>query len=165
MPARRRDAGQAVARLDAALGESERALLDSSALISFQQPAEPAHPLARHVLERVSRDADPLAGFYSMVSAAELLVRPIRSGIAELGFMHAFLTSYPNLHGLPMDLHVAQQAATLRATVGLRLPDAIVVASGLLAGCEAIITNDREWRERLAPRFRQFRWVCLSDLL
>jgi predicted nucleic acid-binding protein len=164
VPARRRDAGQALARLDAALGESERVLLDSSALIAFHQPAELAHPLARRLLERIGQDADPLTGFYSMVTAAELLVRPIRAGIAELGFMHAFLTSYPNLHGLPMDLHVAQQAATLRVAVGLRLPDAIVVASGLLAGCEAIVTNDGEWRKRLAPRFRQFRWVCLSEL-
>jgi predicted nucleic acid-binding protein len=139
-------------------------LLDSSALIAFHQPAELAHPLARRVLDRIGKDADPLIGFFSMVTAAELLVRPIRSGIAELGFMHAFLTSFPNLHGLPMDLHVAQQAATLRATVGLRLPDAIIVASGLLAGCQAIVTNDEAWRERLSPQFRQFRWICLSEL-
>jgi predicted nucleic acid-binding protein len=139
-------------------------LLDSSALIAFHQPAELAHPLARRVLDRIGKDADPLIGFFSMVTAAELLVRPIRSGIAELGFMHAFLTSFPNLHGLPMDLHVAQQAATLRATVGLRLPDAIIVASGLLAGCEAIVTNDEAWREPLSPQFRQFRWICLSEL-
>ena len=151
--------------MDAALGEGQRLLLDSSALIAFHQPAELAHPLARHLLERISLEADPLIGFYSMITAAELLVRPVRSGIAELGFMHAFLTSYPHLHGLPMDLHVAQQAATLRATAGLRLPDAIVVATGLLAACEVIVTNDGVWRERLAPFFRQFRWICLSDFL
>jgi predicted nucleic acid-binding protein len=153
------------ARLNAALGRTERALLDSSALIAYHQPAEPAHPLAKHVLVRIGNDADPLVGFYSMVTAAELLVRPIRAGAAEFTFMHEFLTGSPALRGLVMDLAVAQQAATIRATTGLRLPDAIVVASGLLAGCEAIVTNDEQWQRRLAPLFRQFRWIYLGDYL
>jgi predicted nucleic acid-binding protein len=99
-----------------------------------------------------------------MVTAAELLVRPIRSGHQQLAYAHDFLTQFPNLHGLVMDLHVAQRAATLRATSGLRLPDAIVIASGLLAGCEAIVTNDERWKHRLAPLFSQFRWIYLGDL-
>ena len=153
------------ARLDAALGPAERVLLDTSALIAYHQPAEAAHALAKHVLMRMADDADPLVGYYSMVTAAELLIRPIRSGAAELSFMHDFLTGSPALRGLVMDLAVAQQAATLRAATGLRLPDAIVVASGLLAGCEAIITNDEQWRRRLESHFRRFRWIYLGDYL
>ena len=79
--------------------------------------------------------------------------------------MHAFLTSFPHLTVLPVDLTVAVQAATIRATTGLGLPDAIVVASGLLAGCEAIVTNDEQWHRRLAPLFRQFRFIYLSSYL
>ena len=151
-----------IAQLDAALGASQRALLDSSTLIAYHAAGERAHSLARHVLTRISQESDPLAGYYSMLTAADLLVRPIRAGAAALGFLHDFLTQFPNLHGLPMDLHVAQQAATLRATAGLRLPDAIVVASGLLAACETIVTNDETWQRRLAPLFRQFRWIYLG---
>jgi len=106
-------------KLDTALGTSQRTLLDSSTLIAYHQPAERAHMLARHLLDRISRNADPLVGFYSMTSAAELLVRPIRTGTAELSFMHDFLTRFPNLHGLVMDVHVAQPAATLRATASI----------------------------------------------
>lgn len=153
------------ARLDAALGPSTRVLLDTSTLIAYHQPAEAAHALAKHVLVRIGNQTDPLVGYYAMVTAAELLIRPIRTGTAELTFMHEFLTGSPKLRGLVMDFAVAQQAATVRAATGLRLPDAIVVASGLLAGCEAILTNDEAWHRRLVQLFHQFRWIYLGDHL
>jgi predicted nucleic acid-binding protein len=151
--------------LDAALGPAERVLLDTSALIAFHTHAERAHEAARHVLERIERTGDPLRGYYSVVSATELLVRPIRTGLAEFTFMHTFLTSFPNLGVLPVDLQVATSAATLRAMRSLRAPDALIVASGLLAGCEAIITNDEQWKRRLELLFGEFRWLYLSDFV
>ena len=154
-----------VAELNDALGDAQRALLDSSALIAFHSTAEPAHLLARHVLSRIESAADPLRGYYSVVSASELLVRPIRAGATSLTFMHTFLMTFPNLTALPIDLQVAAQAAALRATTGIRLPDALVVASGMLAGCEAIVSNDEQWRRKLAGFFRAFRWIYLGDYL
>jgi predicted nucleic acid-binding protein len=142
-----------------------RALLDSSTLIAFHSPAERAHPVAEHLLERIARPDDPLRGYCSVVSAVELLVRPIRTNQERFTFMHTFLTQFPNLTVLPMDLVVAVQAATLRATTGLPLPDAVVIASGLLAGCEAIVTNDSRWKRRGEALFRQFRWLYLEDYL
>jgi predicted nucleic acid-binding protein len=155
----------AVAELDAALSDIERILLDSSTLIAFHSRLEAAHGLATHLLGRIERDEDPLHGYYSVVSATELLVRPIRTSLAAFTFMHTFLTAFPNLTVLPVDLPVAVQAATLRASTGIRTPDAMIVASGLLAGCEAIITNDEQWRRRLAPLFRAFRWIYLGDYI
>ena len=149
--------------LEAALGDTERVLFDSSALIAFHSRLEPAHPLAKHLLTRVEDDRDRLRGYYSVLSATELLIRPIRTGVAPFTFMHTFLTTYPNLTPLPVDLMVATQAATLRATAGIRVPDAIVVASALLSGCEAIVTNDETWKRKLAGLFRDFRWICLGD--
>ena len=151
------------ASLDRALGDAERALIDSSALISYHTPLEVVHPLAKQLLGRIEDDQDPLHGYFSVVSAAEILIRPRRVGIGEFTFMHAFLTSFPNLTSLPMDLTVATQAATLRAVTGIPLPDAIVIASGLLAGCEVIVSNDYRWERRLAPLFKEFKWVYLGD--
>lgn len=155
----------AIVDLDAALGKSERILLDSSALIAFHNRQEPAHLLARHLLGRIERDDEPLQGYYSVVSAAELLIRPLRAGSAPFSFMHTFLLSFPNLTALPIDLSVATEAATIRAATGLRLPDALVAASAILAGCQAIISNDGQWQRRLAPLFPEFRWIYLSDYL
>jgi hypothetical protein len=44
----------------------------------------------------------------------------------------------------------------------LALPDALLVGTALLSGCEAIITNDERWSRRLAPLFPRFRWIYLG---
>jgi predicted nucleic acid-binding protein len=153
------------AQLDAALGTIERVLLDTSALIAFHNRGERPHRVAVHLLGRIERSDDVLHGYYSVVSATELLVRPIRTGFTEFTFMHTFLTSFPNLDVLPVDLQVATSAATLRAVRNVRIADALIAASGLLAGCEAIITNDEGWKRRLEPLFSEFRWIYLDDYI
>jgi predicted nucleic acid-binding protein len=149
--------------LDRALGDAHRILLDTSVLIAYHSTAERVHPLARHLLGRIEEDSDPLTGYFSVVSAAELLVRPYRRGHPELTLMHTFLAAFPNLEVLPMDLMVATQAATIRAITGIRMPDAIVIASGVLSGCEAIVSNDDRWNRKMEPLFREFHWVYLGD--
>jgi hypothetical protein len=151
--------------LDRALGVAERILLDSSTLVAFHSPHEATYALADHLLGRVERETDPMRGYISVVSVTELLIRPIRTGHAQFTFMHEFLTGYPNLTVLPMDAVVAVQAATLRASMRLSLPDAVVIGSGMLAGCEAIVSNDVRWKQRGASLFPQFRWIYLSDYL
>lgn len=149
--------------LDRALAGVDRLLLDSSSLIAFHSPSERTHRVADHLLRRIERSDDPLRGYVLVVSACELLVRPIRTSQDDFTFMHAFLTGYPNLVLLPVDLMVATQAATLRAAARLALPDAIVVASGLLSGCQAIVSNDRRWQQRGATSYSQFRWIYLDN--
>jgi len=58
---------------------------------------------------------------------------------------------------------VALQTAKIHAMTRLPLPDAVLVASALLSSCQAIITNDREWRQRLQSHFPRFQWVYLSQ--
>lgn len=149
--------------LDDALQGMHRVFLDTSTCIAYHSTAEPVHPLARHLFRRIADPDDPIAGYLGAVTAAELLIRPIRAGGADLTYMHTFLRGFPNLHTLPMDLDVALQTANIRAFARLPLPDSILIASALLAGCEAIVTNDREWHVRLQAHFPQFCWVYLSS--
>ncbi|HWE63405.1 MAG TPA: PIN domain-containing protein [Chloroflexota bacterium] len=138
-------------------------MLDSSTLIAYHSPHEATHTLAHHLLRRIEHDHDPLHGYYSVMSAMELLIRPIRTGLQEFTFMHTFLSAYPNLTALPMDLTVALQAANVRATTNIRTPDAVIIASALLAGCEAIVCNDQQWIGRLRGLFPQFSWIYLGQ--
>ena len=154
-----------VARFDAALQDARRVLLDTSAMLAFHSRKEAGHDLARILFARIQWDDDPLTGYYSVVSASELLVRPMRLGAAESAYAHAFLRHFPNLHVVPVDFDVASRAATLRATKSVRAPDAFVIASGLLAGCDTIVTNDEGWKQKLEPAFPEFRWVYLGDYL
>lgn len=150
------------AELDRKLGAARRVFLDSSACIAYHSTAEPSHPPARHLFQRIARP-DDLTAYLSVVSAAELLIRPIRAGNADLSFMHTFLRNFPNLQVLPADFEVALQAATIRAQTGLALPDALLVSSALLTACEAVVTNDRRWHRRLQPLFPRFTWIALED--
>lgn len=155
----------ATSDLDRALGDAELLLLDSSAVVAFHNPHEDVHPLAEHIFRRIEDEADRLRGCLSVVSFAEILVRPHRVSHVEFTYMHDFVFNLPNLTLLPMDATVAMQAATIRSSMRLSLPDAVVIASGLLSGCEAIVSNDTRWKQRGAGLFPRFRWIYLSDLL
>ncbi|MGH2410127.1 MAG: type II toxin-antitoxin system VapC family toxin [Chloroflexota bacterium] len=152
----------AEADLDVALAGAERALIDSSTFIAYLNPHEGAHPLARHVLDRIQSAQDPLRGWYSVMSALELLVRPLRVGGQEFTFVHEFLAAFPNLTILQMDLTVALQAANIRALTNIRTPDAVIIASGILAGCDAMICNDQQWGVSMSRLFPRFRWIYLG---
>jgi predicted nucleic acid-binding protein len=151
--------------LDRGLGERSRALIDSSAIIAYHSSADPAHELARHIFGRVESEDDRLSAYFCAASATELLVRPIRSGQEASRLMTSWLREFPHLLALDVTLDVALQAATLRAVSGLKTPDALIIASGMLAGCEVFITNDKRSRDRLQPLFSEFAWVYLSDYL
>lgn len=152
-----------IERLERDLHGVTRIFLDTSACIAYHSTSEAVHAGARHLFGRISAPDDPLTGYISTVSAVELLIRPVRAGGADLTFMHAFLRGFPNLHALPVDLDVSLQAANIRAVTRLPIPDALLVASAMLAGCEAIVTNDRAWGRRLAGLFPRFRWLYLAD--
>ena len=47
---------------------------------------------------------------------------------------------------LPITQSILEEAAKLRATLGLRTPDAIHVATALLHSCALMVTNDTAFR-------------------
>lgn len=150
------------AELDARIGNAQRAFLDTSVCIAYHSADEQTHPLAEHLLQRIEDDADPLAGCVSVITAAELLVRPLQSAGPELVLMHTFLRRLPNLHVIDVDFEIAHQAANIRALTRLPLADSLIIATAIMAGCQVITTNDRRWSQRLSPLFPQFRWIYLG---
>ena len=148
--------------LNAALTDAQRIFVDSSACIAYHSQVERAHPVARHLFGRIASPSDPVQAYISVVSVAEMLIRPIRAGSRDLKMVHAFILEFPNLHLIQVDLPVALQAANVRALTRLALPDALLVGTAILSGCEAIVTNDEGWSRRLAPLLPQFRWIYLG---
>jgi len=138
---------------------------DDRTVVLVRKPRKWAEEMAGLLFRRIEDPAGPVHGYCSVVSAAELLVRPIRAGSAQMTNIHEFLTSYPNFTALPVDLIVAVQAANVRAATNLGVPDSIIVASALLAGCDAVVSNDARWIRRCAPLYPRFQWVHLSALL
>ncbi|MGH2346661.1 MAG: type II toxin-antitoxin system VapC family toxin [Chloroflexota bacterium] len=148
--------------IDRDLGGATRVLLDSSTLLAFHNTHERVHAGAVHLLRRIQDAADPLQGYFSAVSVMELLVRPLQAGPKAVGMMEAFLTKFPNLHLIEVNYEVGRSAALLRSRIKLAPPDALVAASGLHAGCEAVVTNDDRWVRRLSQAYPHVRWLYLD---
>lgn len=52
------------------------------------------------------------------------------------------LLNIESITALPVNAIVAEQAAQLRTIYRLRTPDALHVATALVSGCDAFLTND-----------------------
>jgi predicted nucleic acid-binding protein len=58
----------------------------------------------------------------------------------------ALLQRSPDVSMIAITQDVLERAANLRATVGLKTPDAIHAATALVAGCALLVTNDPAFR-------------------
>ena len=125
-------------------------LIDTSVLIAYFEPSDSTHTLATFLIDDCVRTGRNPA-IVSAVTAMEILVRPLRVAPKSAIHVHAFLTQWPNLTLVNVDLHVAQEAASLRAQHAFKAPDALVIASGIVGQVAHLITNDSQWRKKLAP--------------
>ena len=83
----------------------------------------------------------------SELTLAEVLVKPFADAHTErqAAYQRA-LRSVGSRTVMPIDRTVLIEAARLRATSALRLPDAIHVATARLSGCRTLISNDQRLR-------------------
>lgn len=136
-----------------------RILVDTSTIVYF--------------LNSVSRYEAPLKSFFSLaeqgktevvvslITEVELLVGPMKKGDEEsAGVVKLFLSKFPNLEVVAVSRDIGYRAARLRVRTGLRLPDAIILATGIVSGCGAAVGNDRSW-----ARVEELPFLCLDDLL
>ena len=151
------------ATLDRALDGVGVATVDSSVWLAFLTTHDETHHLARHLFGRVASEGDRLRAELSVVTVTESMVRPARSGPYEVGRMRAYLSGFPNLSLVPIDMEIATAAAIVRAQSNLRTPDALIIASALVRGTHAVVTNDDAWASRLAAIYPAIRWVRLYD--
>jgi predicted nucleic acid-binding protein len=126
--------------LDACIAAGARLVLDGSVLIAYLAAAETVSPVARVIIE------DYLGGerndaVLSALAAGEILVRPHREGTARSVAFE--ILDMPGLTIRSVDFLVAAEAARMCAVSSLRLPDAIMLATGILAGATYLVTNDR----------------------
>ena len=80
----------------------------------------------------------------STITLAEVTTGPLQLGNELLA------AQYQQVLGtlctvLPVTQQVGMQAARIRAAYGLRLPDAIVVASAITCGAQALLTHDKSF--------------------
>jgi predicted nucleic acid-binding protein len=83
-------------------------------------------------------------GVTSIITLMEINVHPWRIGREDVARKYeTLLTNFPNLEIVNIDRDIARVAAQLRARFDVRPPDALQVASSLVAGARGFLTNDR----------------------
>jgi predicted nucleic acid-binding protein len=116
------------------------ALLDTSIVIGALNRDDALHEAAsRAVLS--ARDRHALA--ISALTYAEILVGPLRAGGRAVEVVERFSAQ---LRIVDLTPDIARLAAELRAARGLKLPDAVIVATGLRHGADVIVTADARWK-------------------
>lgn len=96
----------------------------------------------------------------SVITLTEVLTMPIQAGHAlyEQEYRDMLLnTAYVTT--LPVSVAIADRAAHLRAQYRLRTPDALHVATAILSGCDAFLTNDQGLK-----RVREVHVLVLDEL-
>lgn len=110
--------------------------LDSGVVIALLDPNDAWHGAASNLLPRLSREAVVM----SAVAYAEVLVRPSAAGSVDQ--VARVLDELVTV--VPIDDIAARLAASIRATDGLRLPDALVIASAVACGADELVTTDKQ---------------------
>jgi len=83
----------------------------------------------------------------SELTLLEVLVKPLKVGDATTATLfRTVLKHTPDVQMLPITQSVLEAAANLRATLGLKTPDAIHVATALLNNSVLFVTNDSAFR-------------------
>lgn len=105
-------------------------------------------PLTSVVLTAI--ESGQVTGLTTTLTLAELLTAPAQvSDWRAMEDYELYLTRFPNLHVLSLDVPLARETARVRAESRLRTPDAIQVAAARLGGADVIVTNDGRWDGRV----------------
>ena len=77
------------------------------------------------------------------VTIAEVLSGPLKSG--EEALAKRYRAALEAWQVVDLDADIAESAARLRGAYGLKLPDAIQLASALSINADALVTHDRDF--------------------
>ena len=124
--------------------ESSRVYVDAQILI-YTVERFPKYFDVVLPLWQASRDSQ-LEVVTSELSILEVMTGPIKTGNQHLIEAYEGLVMGTEIRLIPIDTQVLMDAARLRAETSLRTPDAIHVATAILAGCETLVTNDLAFR-------------------
>ena len=127
------------------LASVQRLFLDTMIFVYALEDHPQYGALSAAILAHI--EAGACDAITSALTLTELLTAPAqRSDITALHDYELFLSNFPHLQIVAFEAAHARTVARIRANSGLRTPDAIQLATAHSAGCDAVLTNDTQWR-------------------
>ncbi len=123
------------------LRDGDLVVVDSAPLIYLLEDHPAFAPMFVGLLEAYERGALHIA--ISTIAIAEVLAGPFKHGQDVLA--KRYEKALEGFEVVPVSQNIAVTAARLRASTGLRLPDALQAATALEVGAAALVTHDRDF--------------------
>jgi predicted nucleic acid-binding protein len=108
----------------------------------------------------VASQAGQLQMITSELAVLECLVGPMKTTDAAREAEYEFIFNAGEIQLLPITGQILRKAAHLRASFGMKTPDAIYAATAISAGCAALVGNDTRFR-----RLTAISVIILDDLI
>jgi predicted nucleic acid-binding protein len=123
------------------LPEQTLLLVDSAPIIYFLE----GHPkFAQRFRSLFEAHAQGRLRFaVTTVTVAEVLTGPLR--VADEALARRYRAILESWQLVELDIDIAESAARLRASLGLKLADAVQLASALAVNAAALVTHDRDF--------------------
>lgn len=120
--------------------------VDTAPLIYFIEKHSRYLPVVFPFFEAMERGE--IQGITSSLTFTEVMVHPLRRGDEPLARQYSrILLHARNLTTVPVSPEIAMEAARIRAATGIKVPDAIHIATAIVGGAKSFLTND----SHLAP--------------
>jgi predicted nucleic acid-binding protein len=130
------------------LPEHALLLLDTAPIVYFLEAHPRFGPRFKPLFDRHA--AGDFRFAVTTITIAEVLTGPLQAGDEALARRYrAVLESW---QGVELDIGIAESAARFRATLRLKLPDAVQAASALAINAAALVTHDRDFSRIKALR-------------
>jgi predicted nucleic acid-binding protein len=120
-----------------------RVVLDTNVFLAARTPDEPGHAAALRLLDAVDRGG--VRALVSVISLAELRAGFTAAQVPALWtpFL-SHLRASPSYSVEPVDEAIAVTAGELRSSLGLTLPDALILSTAKTRMVDCLVTEDRE---------------------
>ena len=132
--------------------------IDANAIIYSVERIEPYHELLAPMWEEARAGQFTLAS--SELVLLETLIKPLRDGNARLEMLFRSILDAAEMNLVPATLATWEDAARIRAEIGLATSDALHAATALRSDCALFVTNDTDFR-----RVQGLPIVILDDLI
>ncbi len=116
-------------------------LVDSAPIIYVLEQHHKLAPRFRPLFERQA--AGEIQFAVTTITIAEVLTGPLKSGEEALAKRYRAVMDSWQVVNLTSD--IAESAARFRASLGLRMADAVQVASAMAINADALVTHDRDF--------------------
>jgi predicted nucleic acid-binding protein len=126
-------------KIEEALRGVKRLFLDTAPVVYFVEQNPEFIDRVEPIFTRLDVD---IIGVVSAVTVAECLVFPIKRGLADLEQAFEEVVNSDRVEFVVTDRDIAKLTAIIRAKYNFQLPDSIQIATAIVSGCDAFLTND-----------------------